>query len=83
MAPFVNRAEFQIIGLDDEDFLQMMNDDGDMKEDLGLPLYPDGLGNDLKAGIEAAEEAGQTVIVSVVSAMGKEQVTSFKTVESA
>jgi hypothetical protein len=58
-----------------------MKDDGDMKEDLGLPTWPDGLGSDLEAAIGAAEEAGTTVVVSVITSMEKEAVTSFKVVE--
>ena len=81
--PFVDRIEYMVVGIDEEDFLQLMGDDGDMKEDLGLPKYPEGMDDDLRAAIEAAEAASKTVYVSVVSAMGKEQITSFKTTDGA
>ena len=69
------------MGLED-DYLQLMNDDtGDLKEDLQLPTYPENLGEDLQAAIEAAEADGKQVVVSVISAMEKEAVVSFKTVE--
>ena len=58
-----------------------MQDNGDVKEDLSLPTWPDGLGSDLEAAIGAAEDSGMTVVVSVISSMGKEAVTSFKSVE--
>ena len=78
--PFVNRAEYTVIGIEDG-YLQMMTDDGDMKEDLQLPTYPEGLDDDLEKAIQAAEDEGKQVVVSVISAMDKEAVTSFKTVE--
>ena len=78
--PVVTRMEYQVIGLEDG-YLQLMTDDGDMKEDLQPPTYPEGLGADLEAAIEAAEDEGLTVVVSVVGAMEKEAVVSFKKVE--
>ena len=69
------------MGIEDG-YLQLMNDDtGDLKEDLQLPTYPENLGDELEAAIEAAEADGKQVVVSVISAMEKEAVTSFKTVE--
>ena len=69
------------MGIEDG-YLQLMNDDtGDLKEDLQLPTYPEGLGDDLEAAVEAAEADGKQVVVSVISAMEKEAVVSFKTVE--
>jgi translation initiation factor 5A len=78
--PFVNRAEYTVIGIEDG-YLQMMQDDGEMKEDLTLPTYPEDLGSQLEEAIATAEATGKTVVVSVISAMEKEAVTSFKTVE--
>ena len=62
--PVVTRMEYQVIGLEDG-YLQLMTDDGEMKEDLQPPSYPEGLGADLEAAIEAAEAEGLTVVVSV------------------
>ena len=62
--PVVTRMEYQVIGLEDG-YLQLMTDDGEMKEDLQPPTYPEGLGADLEAAIEAAEDEGLTVVVSV------------------
>ena len=78
--PFVNRTEYTVIGIEDG-YLQMMQDDGEMKEDLTLPTYPEDLGSQLEEAIETAEATGKTVVVSVISAMEKEAVTSFKTIE--
>ena len=93
-----------------------MKEDGEMKEDLGLPPWPEEMAvsrhgsflkilkilkilekllhwtrteppdvqsqDELRAAIEAAEAAERTCYVSVVAAMGKEQVTSFKTTDA-
>lgn len=58
-----------------------MTDGGDMKEDLSLPAWPEELGAQLEAAITTAEDEGKTVVVSVISSMEKEAVTSFKVVE--
>ena len=52
-----------------------------MKEDLSLPAWPEELGAQLEAAITTAEDEGKTVVVSVISSMEKEAVTSFKVVE--
>jgi translation initiation factor 5A len=77
----VTSKEYNVIGIDDEEFISMMDEDGEMKEDLQPPKWPDKLDTELKDAIAAAEEAGTTVVVRVIGAMGKEQITSFKVVE--
>ena len=81
--PFVTRTEYQVVGIDEDDgdMLSLMSDDGDMKEDLGPPSYPEGMDEELKAAILKAENEGRTVYVTVTGAMGKEQISSFKTVD--
>ena len=79
--PFVTSKEYNVIGIDDEEYLSLMNDDGDMKEDLQPPTWPDGLGDELKEAIQKAEDEGKTVVVRVIGAMNKEQITSFKVIE--
>lgn len=69
-----------MIGIEDG-YLQMMTDDGDMKEDLQPPTWPENLGDELETAIDDAEAAGKTVVVRVIGAMGKEAVTSFKVVD--
>ena len=82
IVPFVTREEYQVIGTDDEGFLQLMAGDGEVKEDLGLPKYPEGMDDELKDAIESAESNDKTVYVTVTGAMGKEQISSFKTADA-
>ena len=47
--PNVKRKDFQLIGLDD-DFLSLMDDNGDTRDDLKCP--EDAIGDEIKAAIE-------------------------------
>ena len=47
--PNVKRKDFQLIGVND-DFLSLMDDTGDMREDLKCP--EDAIGEEIKAAIE-------------------------------
>eukprot|EP00992_Anisonema_acinus_P015389 TRINITY_DN9734_c1_g1_i2.p1 TRINITY_DN9734_c1_g1~~TRINITY_DN9734_c1_g1_i2.p1 ORF type:complete len:177 (+),score=59.98 TRINITY_DN9734_c1_g1_i2:63-533(+) len=70
--PFVKRAEYTVTDIDG-DAVVLMDADGAQKEDLNLP---DGdLGRDLAAKFEAGNE----IVVTVVSAMNEEAIVSFKT----
>ncbi|CAM9170333.1 unnamed protein product [Phaeothamnion confervicola] len=72
--PNVTRNEFQVLNIDEDGFLSLMTDDGDTKEDLQLPDYPEGLANEIRK----AFEDGKGLIVTIMGAMGHEQVISFK-----
>merc|ERR1711998_110418 len=43
--PFVNRKEYSVMGLEDEPFISLIDDDGNVREDLKLPDQTD---DDLK-----------------------------------
>ena len=47
--PNVKRKDFQLIGLDD-DFLSLMDDNGDTRDDLKCP--EDAIGDEIKSAIE-------------------------------
>ncbi|MDP2436531.1 MAG: translation initiation factor IF-5A [archaeon] len=70
--PIVTRNDFQLLDVEDG-FCSLVNDAG---KDLNikLPEYPEGIA----AQIQAAFAAGDEVDVVVLSAMGKEAITSFK-----
>ncbi|EPY27625.1 translation initiation factor 5A [Strigomonas culicis] len=77
--PFVKTATYSVIDIQpNEDpsqpaHLSLMTDEGDSRDDLDMP--PDA---PLAAQIKEQFEAGKDVLVVVVSAMGTEQVLSFK-----
>ncbi|EFA76608.1 eukaryotic translation initiation factor 5A [Heterostelium album PN500] len=70
--PNVSRAEYSLIDISDGYLTLFKEDTGVTKEDLPVPE------GDIGEQITAAFAAGKDVLVSVISAMGIEGVTSFK-----
>jgi len=69
--PNVKRKDYQLIGLDD-DFLSLMDDSGDTRDDLKCP---DGeIGDEIRSAI--AEE--KDILCTVLSAVGEECVIATK-----
>ena len=69
--PVVKRNEFQLLDIDDG-FLSLMNNDGDMKEDVRAPE------GELGDKLQSEFDEGKELIVTIVSAMGEEACISFK-----
>ncbi|PVU96214.1 hypothetical protein BB561_001312 [Smittium simulii] len=69
--PNVKREEYSLINIDD-DFLNLMDSDGAMKDDIRLPS------GDLGQQITAEFETGKELAVTVLTSMGEEAVISFK-----
>jgi translation initiation factor 5A len=76
--PVVVRKDYDLVDISDDGFLTLMDEEGEMKEDLKLPDAPDNYGRELQKAFEAANEAGKALSVNVCSAMGHEQVMSHK-----
>ena len=72
--PNVGRKEWTLLDITEEDYLSLMDDSGETREDLKMPTYPEDLEKDIRAGFDAGEQ----LILSVVSAMGEEHVMGFK-----
>jgi len=73
--PNVTRIEYTLLDINDEDFMSLMDDGGDSREDLKMPTYPDDLGPDIR---KKHEENEGGVIVTVMCSMGEEHVISAK-----
>ena len=78
VAPFVKLNKFQIIDVSDDGYAVLMDDNGEMKEDLKFPdaSHPD---PELGEKIQASMDEGMDVFVVVTSAMEKEEITNFST----
>ena len=76
--PVVTRKDYDLIDISDDGFLTLMDDEGEMKEDLKLPEVPESYSRDLKIAFEKAQAASTGISVSVLTAMGHEQVMSHK-----
>merc|ERR1712087_708864 len=72
--PNVKRTEYQLLDIDeDDDYVSLMTEEGDTKDDLKLPADPA-----LRKAIQEAFEAGNDVFVIVIAAMGEEMIHSMK-----
>eukprot|EP00111_Clytia_hemisphaerica_P014996 TCONS_00044141-protein len=69
--PNVGRKDYQFLNIDDE-FVSMMDDGGETKEDLKLP------NDDIGKEIREKEANGESFIVTVLSACGEEKIVGTK-----
>merc|ERR1711983_691512 len=69
--PNVNRKDYQLVNIEDE-FVSLMDDGGDQKEDLKVP--DDDIGKEIKS----KHAAGDTFMVTVLSAVGEERIVGLK-----
>jgi translation initiation factor 5A len=76
--PIVIRADWEIINIEEEE-LTLMDEAGTQKTDLNLPGYPDTMGEDIRTAWDGGENS---VMVTVQSAVGIEQVVAWKKVDS-
>lgn len=70
--PNVTRAEYTVLNIEDE-AVSLMDDNGETKDDLDLPK-PEGKAAEVRDKILKMWEEGTESIVTVVSAMGIEQI---------
>jgi translation initiation factor 5A len=71
--PNVNRSDFQLVDISDDGFVSLMNEKGETRDDLRIPEGE--IGQKLKD--EFAKE-DNTVIVTVMSAVGEEAIIACK-----
>ncbi|KAF7966302.1 hypothetical protein HWV62_24199 [Athelia sp. TMB] len=69
--PHVRRNEYQLVNIDDG-FLNLMDNDGNAKDDVKVPE------GELGDQIQADFDAGKDLMVTIVAAMGEEQAISVK-----
>ncbi|XP_052821125.1 eukaryotic translation initiation factor 5A-like [Mya arenaria] len=70
--PNVSRKEFSLNDISDDDFVSLMDEQGETREDLKLP------DDDIGSGIRDKFADGQEVLVTVLKALGQERIISFK-----
>ena len=72
--PNVFKEEYSLLDISDEDYLSLMDANGEVREDLQMPTYPDELVKQIRDGFDA----GDTLSVWVVKALGEEHVMTCK-----
>merc|ERR1719398_607829 len=68
--PNVFRSEYTLLDITDEDYLSLMDEGGETREDLKMPERPDELVKSIREGFDA----GDSLILAVVKAMGEEHI---------
>jgi len=79
--PFVTRKDYDLLDITDDGFLSLMEESGDMREDVKLPEFPEGYARELQQAFEKAQSESKTLSVSLLCAMGHEQIMSHKEVQ--
>lgn len=81
--PNVLRVEFQLLDLDSESgAVSVLTESGDTKDDLNLPTDASGAREELAGEIITAFEDGKALLMTVMSAMGKEKIVAMKEMAS-
>lgn len=76
--PFVNRQEFQLIGVESDGFVSLLTESGDTKHDLKLPTDTDGSLDETAKKVQELYNAGTPILVTVLSACGQEKIVGQK-----
>lgn len=72
MVPDVTRMDYQLINIDADNYISLLTDDGETKDDLKLPE------GELGEKIRADFDSGKEVLLSVQKAMGTEAIVGSK-----
>ena len=72
--PNVMKSEYSLLDITDEDYLTLMEDSGETREDLKMPTFPEVLCKSIRNGFDEGEQ----LVLTVVKAMGEEHVMACK-----
>ncbi len=70
--PVVSRAEYTLVDVTDDGFVSLMSEDGEIRDDVKLPAFPEDFAEQLRDEFDA----GRQLLVSVLSACGTDQIVS-------
>ncbi len=71
--PVVSRTEYTLVDIAEDGFVTLMDENGETREDLELPDFPDNYADEIKKDFEEKQ-----LLVTVLKACGKEQIMSHK-----
>jgi translation initiation factor 5A len=74
--PIVVNKEYSLIDISEDGFLTLMDEEGNTREDIRLPEFPENFGREISQTFENAGDKNYSV--AVLSAMGKDQVTAIR-----
>lgn len=73
-APNVGRAEYSLLNIDGDGFCSLVDEAGNVREDIKLPDFPETFGREIRE----AFDSGKSLVVTVMKAMGHEQIMAMK-----
>jgi len=74
LVPNVVRKEYSLVDINADGYCSLMDDGAQCREDIKLPDYPDNFAREIKT----AYEEGKQLAVTVLSAMGHDQIVAMK-----
>jgi translation initiation factor 5A len=72
--PLVNKTDYTLLDITEDGYCALLGEAGNTREDISLPLHPEGLSKRL----QDAFVTGDQLLVTVVESLGFEQIVSFK-----
>lgn len=72
--PVVIRKEYTLMDINEDDYVTLLDDDGETREDIKLPNYPENYGSEIRKLFDD----GVQLIVTVLKACGHEQIMAHK-----
>ena len=76
-APNIERKGYTVMGVDEDDYVSLIDQQGNMRQDLKLPNDVDD-DKEVCKRIKDGLDAGKTILVTVLSAMGIEKIEDAK-----
>lgn len=74
LVPVITRKEYSLVDISADGFCSLMDDEGNVREDVKLPEYPDNFARE----IEQLFETGKTLSIVLLSAIGHDQIIAIK-----
>ena len=74
MQPVITKQDYQLVELDNDDFLTLLDENGSVREDLTLESDD----NDLTSRLKEDFKAGKEIMVTIQKCLQKEKVISYK-----
>lgn len=72
--PNLTKTEYQLIHIEEDGFVSLMDEDGNIREDLSLDLKND----DIHVKIKNEFDQSKEIVVTVMKCLQKEKIISFK-----
>ena len=77
--PFIKKTEVDLIAISEDGTVTYIGEDGENRDDLKLP---DSTEDEWVEDLKKAEKDGRSVLITVMMAMGKEKIVSFREIKN-